>query len=68
MSGVTGRDKLYYLLGVLLLLASVFIDKDLSDTGDVLEGAAMFAALVILLVFALYIKGRGGTGWYVPGL
>jgi len=65
---VTGRDKLYYLLGVLLLLASVFIDKDLSDTGDVLEGAAMFAALVILLVFALYIKGRGGTGWYVPGL
>jgi hypothetical protein len=65
---VTGRDKLYYLFGVLLLLASVFIDKDLSGTGDVLEGAAMFAALLILLGFALYIKGRGGTGWYVSGL
>ena len=49
-------------------MAAVFIDKDLSDTGDLLEGAALFAALMILLVFALYIKGRGGTGLYVPGL
>jgi len=47
-------------------LAAVFIDKDLSDTGELLEGTVMFAVLLILLVFALYIKGRGGTGWYVP--
>ncbi len=49
-------------------MATAFIERDLSDTGGLLEGAAMFAALLILLVFAVYIKGRGGTGWYVPGL
>jgi len=64
---MTGRDKLYYLLEVLLLLAAV-IDKDVSDAGELLGGSAMFAALVILLVFIVYVKERGGTGWYVPGL
>jgi hypothetical protein len=68
LCGVTGRDKLYYLFGVLLLLASVFIDKDLSDAGELLEGAVMFVALLIMFLFALYIRGRGGTGFYVPGL
>jgi len=65
---VTGRDRRYYLLGVLLLLASVFIDRDISDAGELLEGAVMFAALLIMFVFALYVRGKGGTGWYVPGL
>jgi hypothetical protein len=65
---MTGRDKLYYLFGVLLLLASVFIDKNLSDAEELLEGAVMFVALLIMFLFALYIRGRGGTGFYVPGL
>jgi hypothetical protein len=68
LCGVTGRDKLYYLIGVLLLLAAAYIDKDVSDAGGLLGGSAMFAALVILAIFMVYVKERGGTGWYVPGL
>jgi len=49
-------------------LAAAYIDKDVSDAGELLGGSAMFAALVILLAFIVYIKERGGTGWYVPGL
>ena len=64
---MTGRDKLYYLLGVLLLLVAVFIDKDLSDTQDLLDGAVIFFALIIGAIFVIYIKERGGTGPYVPG-
>ncbi len=65
---MTGRDRLYYLLGALLLLVSVFIDRDISDMGELLEGTILFAALLIMFVFALYVRGKGGTGWYVPGL
>ena len=63
---MTGRDKLYYLLGVLLLLASVFIDRDLSDAQQLLEGAVIFFALIMGSIFVIYLKERGGTGPYVP--
>jgi hypothetical protein len=65
--GVTGRDKLYYLLGVLLLLLAVVIDRDLSDAQQLLDGAVMFFALMIGSIFVIYVKERGGTGPYVPG-
>ena len=42
MYGVTGRDKLYYLLGVLLLLVAVFIDRDISDAQELFDGAVIF--------------------------
>jgi hypothetical protein len=64
--GVTGRDKLYYLLGVLLLLLAVFIDRDLSDAQQLLDGAVVFFALIIGAIFIIYVKERGGTGPYVP--
>jgi len=63
---VTGRDKLYYLLGVLLLLLAVFIDRDLSDAQQLLEGAVIFFALIMGSIFVIYLKERGGTGPYVP--
>jgi hypothetical protein len=66
LCGVTGRDKLYYLLGVLLLLAAVFIDKDISDAQELLDGAVIFFALIIVAIFVIYVKERGGTGLYVP--
>ena len=44
-----------------------FIDKDLSDTQDLLDGAVTFFALIIGAIFVIYIKERGGTGPYVPG-
>ena len=49
-------------------MAAAYIDKDVSDAGELLGGSAMFAAMVILLAFIVCIKERGGTGWYVPGL
>jgi hypothetical protein len=63
---VTGRDKLYYLLGVLLLLAAAFVDRDLSDAQELLDGAVIFMALMMGAVFVIYVKERGGTGPYVP--
>jgi hypothetical protein len=63
---VTGRDRLYYLLGVLLFLVAVFIDRDLSDPQEMLDGAVIFFALMVGAVFVFYIKGRGGTGPYAP--
>lgn len=63
---MTGRDKLYYLLGVLLLLLAVFIDRDLSDAQQLLEGAVIFFALIMGSIFVIYLKERGGTGPYVP--
>jgi hypothetical protein len=66
LCGVTGRDKLYYLLGVLLLLLAVFIDRDLSDAQQLLEGAVIFFALIMGSIFVIYLKERGGTGPYVP--
>jgi hypothetical protein len=67
LCGVTGRDRLYYLLGVLLLLVAVFIDRDLSDAQELLDGAVIFSALMLGAIFVIYIKKRGGTGPYVPG-
>ncbi len=67
LCGVTGRDRLYYLLGVLLLLVAVFIDRDLSDAQELLDGAVIFSALILGAIFVIYIKERGGTGPYVPG-
>ena len=64
---MTGRDKLYYLRGVLLLLVAVFIDRDLSDAQALLDGAVIFFALILGAFFIIYIKERGGTGPYVPG-
>ena len=63
---MTGRDRLYYLLGGLLFLVAVFIDRDLSDPKDMLDGAVIFFALMVGAVFVLYIKERGGTGPYAP--
>ncbi|TRO49579.1 hypothetical protein E2P65_00880 [Candidatus Bathyarchaeota archaeon] len=64
---MTGRDKLYYLLGVLLLLVAVFIDRDVSDAQELLDGVVIFFALVLGAFFVIIIKERGGTGPYVPG-
>ncbi len=66
MCGVTGRDKLYYLLGVLLLLVAVFVDRDVSDAQELLDGAVIFFALILGAIFVIYINERGGTGPYVP--
>ena len=63
---MTRRDRLYYLLGVLLLLVAVFVDRDLSDAQELLDGAVIFFALMLGAVFIIYIKDRGGTGPYVP--
>lgn len=66
MYDLTGRDKLYYLLGVLLFLVAVFIDRDLSNPQELLDGAVVFFALMIGAAFIIYIKERGGTGPYAP--
>jgi len=65
--GVTGRDRLYYVLGVLALLVAVFFDRDISDAQELLDGAVIFFALIMGAIFVIYIKERGGTGPYVPG-
>lgn len=61
------RDRLYYLFGVLLLLLAVFMDRDLSDARELLDGAVIFFALVLGAFFIICLKERGGTGPYVPG-
>ena len=63
---MTGRDKLYYLLGTLLFLVAIFVDRDLSNPQELLGGAVIFFALIIGAIFIIYIKERGGTGLYVP--
>jgi len=47
-------------------LAAVFMDRDLSDAQQLLDGAMIFFALIIGAIFVIYIKERGGTGPYVP--
>jgi len=63
---VTGRDRQYYVLGVLALLVTVFIDRDISDAQELLDGAVIFFTLIMGAIFVIYIKERGGTGPYVP--
>jgi len=47
-------------------LLAVFIDRDLSDAQQLLEGAVIFFALIMGSIFVIYLKERGGTGPYVP--
>jgi len=49
------------------LFVAVFIDRDLSDAQELLDGAVIFSALILGAIFVIYIKERGGTGPYVPG-
>ena len=47
-------------------MVAVFVDRDLSDAQELLDGAVIFFALMLGAVFIIYIKERGGTGPYVP--
>ncbi len=48
-------------------MVAVFVDRDVSDARELLDGAVIFIALMLGAVFVIYINERGGTGPYVPG-
>lgn len=57
------RDTIYYIIGIIALAITAFFERNLSNYEDMMQGGAVFAALIIGSFFWFYIRGRGGIGY-----
>jgi hypothetical protein len=53
------RDIIYYIIGIIALAITAFFERDLSNYEDMMQGGAVFGALIIGSFFLVLHQGQG---------
>lgn len=59
---LTRKDLTLYALGYILLAYVAFVERDLTNRADLMEGVVVFGGFVLFSTLWFYIRGRGGLG------
>ncbi|MBD3172533.1 hypothetical protein GF326_08680 [Candidatus Bathyarchaeota archaeon] len=58
------KEKVAYVVGMIIVVYGAFAGKDLSDMSDVIEGVVFLAFFLSIFIVFFYINSRGKGDWH----
>ena len=60
------REKIAYIIGIIIILYGAFASRDFSNPSDILEGVLMIAFFIGIFLVFVYINKHGFGFWSPP--
>ena len=58
------KEKLLYLIGLLIVVYGAYAGRDMTNLNELLEGSAMLLLFVCIFIVFFYINKRGIGEWH----
>ena len=58
------KEKVAYIIGIIIVIYGAFAGKDLTNMSDIIEGVVFLAFFLSVFIVFYYINARGKGDWH----